>query len=121
LSRRELGRGDPQQTIAGAVGLSIEQRAHCIEEARRKLRRLDPGSAARAKTEVGQPQFQGHPARGEVLLAQPRSDAVAVGEQDAGQLGLIADVAVESRLARNAFGFALRIDGAIVASLGQPP
>ena len=42
-------------------------------------------------------------------------------EQDARELRFVADVAIEGRLARNAFGLALRNHGAIVATLRKPP
>ena len=55
------------------------------------------------------------------LLAQARGDAIALGEQDARELGLVGDVAVESRLARNALRFAFGGDGTVVPALRQTP
>ena len=120
-SRREFGRSDPQQAIGRPVGLSVEQRARRLEQSRRKLRRLHAGAAARAQTEIGQAQFQRHAAGREALLAQPRGDAIAMDKQDARELGFVADVAVEGRLARDAFCLALRDYGPIVAALRQTP
>ena len=83
--------------------------------------RSQPAAATRTKREVGETQLQRHPAGRKRLPAQARRHSIALGKQYPRQLGLIRDIAIKRGLARDALRFALGLNGAVVAAVGEAP
>ncbi len=103
----EVRNADPNQAVACAVGLALEQLATAGEDAVGELRRVRQLAVARADAEILRLQLEHDRPSRDILLLQPRRYSLGKRAQDRHEIAGCRQVRIEGRLGRHAFCVAL--------------